>query len=402
MSSLARSVVRWWWAVIGAWLLAAFLLWSLAPPFDDVATFDNTAFLQEDAPAMVGGRLLEDGWPGDGFSDGIAFAFVRSDGELGDEDLDYARDVAAWLTSEDAPETVDVVTTHLEEPELTDVLVSEDGHAMFLLASLDVPAFTPPANATVEEFRVHLAGTDPPDGLEVHVTGGPAVAADQAAAIERSVARTHLITIALVALILLWVYRSPIAPLVPLITIGVAFVVSLSTVSLLARAGLDVSSLYETFSIVLVFGAGTDYCIFLLSRYHEELDLAEDRGYRAGTPLRRGTLVATVLVLGAVLGSSAATTIVGFSAQAVAEFGMFRTMGPAMALAIAITFLAALTLTPALMHVFGRWLFWPASGIRGSHPGDSLLIESKADRLGLDLAPAAATGDAGSSTGTTP
>ncbi|MBW3657497.1 MAG: MMPL family transporter [Actinobacteria bacterium] len=384
MSAIARAVVRWWWAVIGAWVLAAALLWWLAPPFDTVATFDNTAFLQEDAPAMVGGRLLEEGWPADGFSGGIAFALVRDDGELTEEDREHARGLVEWLRSDDAPDTVDVVTTHLDDPQLEDVFVSSDGQAMFLLASLDVPAFTPPANETVAAFRDHVSGADPPAGLEVHVTGGPAVAADQAEAIERSVNRTHLITIGLVALILLWVYRSPVAPIVPLVTIGVAFVVSLAAVSLLAEAGLDVSSLYETFSIVIVFGAGTDYCLFQLSRYHEELDLAERAGYRPGAPLRRGTLTATVVVLGAVLGSSAATTIAGFSAQAIAEFGMFRTMGPAMALAVAITLAAAVTLTPALMQLFGSMLFWPATSIAGSHGSDTLLIEEQRERLGLE------------------
>lgn len=393
MSAIVRAVVRWWWAVIAGWVLAAALLWWLAPPFDTVATFDNTAFLQEDAPAMVGGRLLEEGWPADGFAGGIAFALVRDDGELTEEDLEHARELVEWLRSEDAPATVDVVTTHFDDPQLADVFVSADGQAMFLLASLDVPAFTPPANETVTAFRDHVSGTDPPPGLELHVTGGPAVAADQAEAIERSVNRTHLITIGLVALILLWVYRSPIAPIVPLVTIGIAFIVSLAAVSLLAEAGLDVSSLYETFSIVIVFGAGTDYCLFQLSRYHEELDLAERAGYRPGAPLRRGTLTATVVVLGAVLGSSAATTIAGFSAQAIAEFGMFRTMGPAMALAVAITLAAALTLTPALMQLFGSKLFWPASSIRGSHGSDVLLIEEQRDRLrleGLERDPAAA------------
>lgn len=385
MSAFARLVVRWWWAVIGAWVLLAALLWWLAPPFAQVATFDNTAFLQPDEPSMTGGRLLEEGWPNDGFSRGVAVALVREDGELGDEDLAYAEELVAWLRSDDAPATVDVVTTHLDDPALEDVFVADDGQATFVLVALDVPAFTPPANESVEELRAHVDVSGPPAGLEVHVTGATAVAADQSAAIERSVNRTHLITIGLVALILLWVYRSPVAPIVPLVTIGVAFVVSLSAVSLLAQAGLDVSSLYETFSIVIVFGAGTDYCIFLLSRYHEELDLAERTGYRRGAPLRRGTLGATVLVLAAVLGSSAATTIAGFSAQAVAEFGMFRTMGPAMALAVAITLAAALTLTPALMHLFGGKLFWPATGLRGSHGADTLLIESEADRLGLDL-----------------
>lgn len=388
MSRLARVVVRWWWAVIALWVGLAATLFAVAPPFEQVATFDNTAFLPADAPSMVGGALLAEGWPDDDLSRTAAIALVREDGELTDADRAYAEELVAWLRSEDAPRHVGSVTTHLDQPQLASAFVSEDGQAMFLLAGLEVAAFTPPANETIAALREHVTETSPPDGLAAHVTGSTAVAADQAAAIDRSVNRTHLLTIVLVVLILLWVYRSPVAPLVPLVTIGVAFVVSLATVSLLAQAGLDVSSLYETFSIVIVFGAGTDYCIFLISRYHEELDLADARGYAPSRRLRSGTLAASVLVLGAVLASSAATTVAGFSAQAVAEFGMFRTMGPAMALAVAITLAAALTLTPALMRLFGRRLFWPSSGVRGSHGAEGLAIETHRARLDLhDLQP---------------
>lgn len=383
MTLLVRAVVRWWWAVIIVWLGLAAVLFSVAPPFDQVATFDNSAFLTEDADSMVGGRLLAEGWPDDDFSRTAALALVRDDAVLTDADLDHARDLRDWLGSDEAPVHVRSVTTHLDDPDLATVFLAEDRQAMFLLIGFDVPAFTPPANESVEAIRAHVAATSAPDGLDVHVTGSTAVAADQAAAIDRSVNRTHAITIALVVLILLWVYRSPVAPIVPLVTIGVAFVVSLATVSLLAQAGMEVSSLYETFSIVIVFGAGTDYCIFLISRYHEELDLAEGAGYTPTRRLRTGTLAASLLVLAAVLGSSAATTIAGFSAQAVAEFGMFRTMGPAMALAVAITLLAALTLTPALMRGFGQRLFWPSTGARGNHGSDGLLVETYRDRLDL-------------------
>lgn len=383
MSRLARVVVRWWWAVILAWVGLAAVLHALAPPFSQVATYDNTAFLAEDAPAMVGGQLLAEGWPDDDFSRTAAIALVRPDAPLTEADLEHVRGLLAWLRSPDAPRHVGDVTTHLDDPALASAFLADDGQAMFVLVGFEVPAFTPPANETVEQLRQHVEESSPPAGLEVHVTGSVAVAADQAAAIDRSVNRTHMITIVLVLLILLGVYRSPVTPLVPLITIGVAFVVALATVSLLARAGMEVSSLYETFSIVIIFGAGTDYCIFLISRYHEELDLAGRRGYATSRPLRQGTMMASLLVLSAVLASSAATTIAGFSAQAVAEFGMFRTMGPAMALAVAITLAAALTLTPALMRLFGRHLFWPSRRVRGAHGSDELLIERHGERLRL-------------------
>lgn len=383
MTRLFALVVRFWPAVIAVWLIGAWLLWAAAPPFAEVATFDDTSFLGDDAASMQGGMLLAEGWPQDDFSRNAAIVLARPDGELGDDDLDYGRDLVSWLSSGEAPDALGGVTTHLDEPRLRDVFVSQDDQAMFLLVGLEVQPFTPPANEAIAALRSHIEATSPPQGLEVAVTGSAAVAADESAAIDRSVNRTHVITLVLVTLILLAVYRSPVAPLVPLVTIGIAFLVSLSTVSLLAAGGMEVTSLFETFSIVIVFGAGTDYCLFLISRYHEEHDLARSRGFAGGSALRTGTLTATALVLAIVLGSSALTTIAGFSSMTVAQFGMYRTMGPAMAIAVAITLLAALTLTPALMRMFGRWLFWPhlAAPSHGTTGTERPLLESRRAQL---------------------
>jgi putative drug exporter of the RND superfamily len=378
LSTLARAIVRWWWAVIALWVGLAGTLFVIAPPFAEVATFDDTAFLPEGTPAIEGGQLLAEGWPDDDFGRTAAVALVRSDGELTRADARYARSLIDWIESDDSPAALGSVTTHYRDRVLADVFVSEDGQATYLLAGLEVPPFTPPANEAIATLREHIDTTAPPDGLQVHVTGSAAVAADESAAIESSVTSTHLITLLLVTAILVWVYRSPVTPLIPLVTIGVAFVTALSTVSLLAQAGMQVTSLFETFSIVIIFGAGTDYCLFLISRYHEELDQAGRAGYVRDGALRRTTLTASVWVLALVLGSSAMTTIVGFSAQSVAEFGMYRTMGPAMAIAVAITLIVAVTLTPALMRLFGPYLFWPDRGIRGEHGTDDLLIERQA------------------------
>ena len=107
-------------------------------------------------------------------------------------------------------------------------------------------------------------------------------------------ARTTVITLVLVVAILVWIYRSPVAPLVPLTTIGVAFAVSLGVISFLAQAGLKVSALVETFMVVIVLGAGTDYCLFIVSRYKEELaehgEAAPDPGRHHGDHRRRHRL----------------------------------------------------------------------------------------------------------------
>ena len=154
----------------------------------------------------------------------------------------------------------------------------------------------------------------------------------------------------LVLVILLLIYRAPLAALVPLVTIGSAFVVSRGMLGFLAAAGWQVSSLLDTFLVVMVFGVGTDYAIFLISRYREEVSGGGDWHDAARTTVKR---------IGAVITASAATVIVGMASMAFGDFKMIASTGPAIAVAIFVTLVAGLTLAPALLSIFGHYLFWP-------------------------------------------
>ena len=149
--------------------------------------------------------------------------------------------------------------------------------------------------------------------------------------------------------LLFFIYRAPLAILIPLITISLAFLVSRGILGYLAQFGWQVSSLLDSYMVVLVFGAGTDYSLFFISRFREEL--AKHSAYEAA--------VRSVQRIGTVIAASAITTMVGLSALGMARFGLVQTMGPGLALSVGITLLAGLTLTPALLSIFGRYLFWP-------------------------------------------
>jgi RND superfamily putative drug exporter len=335
--------------IILAWVGIAVVIHSVVPPLKKVVTSDVTAFLTDDSQSVRGARLLAKEFPQDDFSNAAAIVFAGR-GRLADSDRAYLDSVEAWLNSPEAPDVVVGAQSPRSHPELKEVLNSSDGTIQIVLVRFSTPPFQPPTNAAVHEIRAHIRATKPPD-LLVSVTGNAGVAADQADAIDNSIKRTTAITLVLVLLILLYVYRSPVTPLVPLITIGIAFTVASGIIALLAQAGLKVSSLVESFMVVIVFGAGTDYCLFIVSRFREEVAHAHEY---------RRTLTRTVAIVGAVIASSASTVIVGFSAQGIARFGMFRTTGPSMAIAVVVTLAAGLTLTPALMRAFGRSLFWPA------------------------------------------
>ena len=366
---LGEAATKRFVVVIVAWVAAAGALALFAPKIADVVTYDTGAFLTKDAPSLKAVGVLAEAFPNDDLGESAAVVLAH-EGGLRAGDWDYVASLESWLGSGDAPGVVRGTSSAKSRPDLAPILTSSDAETTILLVQFSTPPFEPPTNRAVGAVRAYIAETRPRD-LPVFVSGNAGVAADQSDGIDRSVARTTVITLVLVILILLWVYRSPVTPLVPLVTIGLALFVSQGLVALLAQAGMKVSSLVETFMVVIVFGAGTDYCLFVISRFRE--DVARSHEYRR-------TLVTTLAVVGAVIASSASTVVVGFTSQGVAKFGMFRTTGPAMAIAVLVTLAAGLTLTPALMRAFGRTLFWPA------HP-ERLAASGAIPELRVDVEP---------------
>jgi RND superfamily putative drug exporter len=158
-------------------------------------------------------------------------------------------------------------------------------------------------------------------------------------------------TIALVVIVLLAVYRAPLLALVPLVTIVVSVGVALKLLAIMTLVpGVHLVSISKVFAIVILYGAGTDYCLFLVSRYREELQL----GHSISAAIARA-----VDGVGWALTASAGTVMVGLGMMAFAEFAKVRYAGPAIALSLGVALLASITLTPALLSILGKRVFWP-------------------------------------------
>ncbi|HKY75467.1 MAG TPA: MMPL family transporter [Acidimicrobiia bacterium] len=346
---LAARVDRHAGLVVAAWLVATVVVTATAPSLTSAGTADQTAFVPASAPSGQADALLRREFPDDPTRDPAVIVLARRSG-LTAADRAYIASLSEFLASPAAAVHVKAVQTAATAPELAPVLRSADGAAELVIVSLRATIFTESGNRAVAFLRQHVAGTAPA-GLDGHVTGLAALATDQADAILNSFHRTAVATVVLVLVILLLVYRSALAPLISLLSIGCAFLLARGVAGYLAEAGVKVASLVETFMVVMAFGAGTDYCLFVISR------VRENRGDPGG--LRAGVQKATAAV-GPVIAASAATVTIGFFAFLAAELGLFRSFGPALGLAIAVTLAAGLTLTPALLRLAGPAAFWPS------------------------------------------
>lgn len=345
---LGRFTARYARWVIVAWLAAAVLLVLFAPSLEKVGVQNETAFLPASAPSQQANHVLQHLYPGDATLNSGIVVFSRAARPLTAADDAW---IARWVTGLKTPgmrAQITSVQSDVTDPLLASELRARDGRADLVVVGFASSPFSTANNATVALLRHQLAGA--PAGLAHHLTGVAGLAADQATSLVSSFERAALITVVLVLAILFLVYRSALAPLVPLVTIGAAYLVARGLIGIMAAHGFKVASLVDTFLIVMVFGAGTDYCLFIVSRYREDLQAGE-----APAPALRRSM----RVVGVVVAASGATVIVGFMSMLTARFGLYRTMGPAIGIAIAVTVAAALTLTPALLEVAGSRLFWP-------------------------------------------
>ena len=166
----------------------------------------------------------------------------------------------------------------------------------------------------------------------------------------------------MVIVLLLLTYRSPVLWLLPIMSAGVALTVAEAVIYLLTQhANLTVNGQSDGILVVLVIGASTDYALLLVARYREELRRHADRHQAMAVALRRA---------GPAIIASGLTVVVGMLCLMAAESNDISGLGPVAAIGIGVGLIAMITLLPALLVVFGRWMFWPVRPGYGSARAD--------------------------------
>lgn len=227
-------------------------------------------------------------------------------------------------------------------------LPAKDGQALETVVPFDLGTDGWQKATTVVDQMRAIAADGP--GLSVHITGPLGSAADSASAFEGIDSTLLYATVAVVVIILLLTYRSPILWLLPVMSAGIALTIAQAVIYLMAKQGLTVNAQSAGILTVLVFGAGTDYALLLIARYREELRRHEDRHEAIAIALHRA---------GPALIASAATVTVSMLCLLAAESNPTRGLGPVAATGIVIGLFVMISLLPALLVICGRWLFWP-------------------------------------------
>jgi RND superfamily putative drug exporter len=331
------------WVVLGVWLVLLLGLGSLAGKLNGAENNQASSWLPGSAESTQVVNLT-----GQFHSTNQAPAVIvyERTGGLTPQDVAKATaDTAKFAT-----------VTNVVPHSVIGPVPSKDGKALLTQAQIDMGtkdgwnALGP----AVDSFRSTASSGDP--GLNVHITGPAGIGADQSAAFKGIDGTLLYSTIAVVVILLLITYRSPILWLLPLMSSGLALAVAEGLIYLLAKQGLTVNAQSAGILLVLVMGAGTDYALLLIARYREELRRHEDRHEAMGVALHRA---------GPAILASAATVAIGMLCLTAAEMNSTSGLGPVSAIGVLVALLAMVTLLPALLTIFGRWIFWPVRPVAG-------------------------------------
>jgi putative drug exporter of the RND superfamily len=341
-----RRLITWstrdWhpWLVVAVWVLIAGAL-AMGPKLQSVTSNDASRSLPASIESKRADALLQASFPQ---SKGTPIIVVySSDAPLTSADKAAITQGEAWLKSGAEP----ITSTRVE--------YSPDGKGALVFATLTGNPGEGSFRDSVKAIRAHFG--DQVGAMQVRVTGPGGLITDVYEIFLNADIKLLVGTVLLVLVLLLLIYRSPILPFVPLVTVGFGYFVAGGILAAAAKAmGTTLSGQATSLMVILLFGAGTDYGLLLISRYREELRREADH---------RVALAAALGETWEAIAASGLTVTLAVLTLLFATYGEYRNFAPVLGLGVFVTLIAGLTLMPALLALLGRRAFWPRVPRRG-------------------------------------
>ncbi|MGN8769016.1 MMPL family transporter [Paenibacillus barengoltzii] len=337
---------RWW--ILLLWIALAAALMLTAPSMADLVRENGEITVPDGYSSSEASAILAEAAKLKGGAAETQIALVFHD-EQGIDEADQKEIEQGISALHDKMEEIGIasITDPYSTPEAKDKLISKDGKT--ILTSLSVLDEQRPLKDIEQDIHQTL------DSLKVehYLTGQKQINEDMIVSSEQGLKKSEYFTVIFILLILFVVFRSVVAPFIPLLTVGLSYLVSQSIVAFLVdTVNFPISTYTQIFMVAVMFGIGTDYCILLISRYKEELQHTDDQWE---------AIVQTYRKAGKTVLFSGLAVLVGFTTIGLSQFMLYRS-AVAVAVGIAVMLIALVTVVPFFMAVLGTKLFWPVRG----------------------------------------
>ncbi|EKN69940.1 MMPL domain-containing protein [Neobacillus bataviensis LMG 21833] len=342
-----KAIIKGKWFVLLAWMVVAVGLFLVAPNMADLVKEKGDIKVPEGYSSALAGKIMDEVQEQKNVGDTATVALVfHNDKKLTKAEISEAERAIRELEAAKKKLGITEILTHFNEPNLKDQLVSDDGKTIMVSIK-----HTWNKKLTDKELRELFYKTTDDVKVEHYYTGSWLISESLMTSSQEGLKKTEGITVVFILGVLLLVFRSVVAPFIPLITVGFTYLTSQSIVAFLVdKVDFPISSYTQIFLVAVLFGIGTDYCILLLSRFKEEL--AEQESIT-------DAIVATYKNAGRTVFFSGLAVMIGFAAIGFSQFQLYQSAA-AVAVGVAILLIALFTIVPFFMAVLGLKIYWPS------------------------------------------
>lgn len=350
-------IIKQKWFVIIGWIVVAAGLFMAAPNMAELVREKGQITVPDEYSSTLAGKIMDDIRKQEGGGDETQVALVfHNEKKLTQDEIKEAEKAIRELEKKSEEIGITDILTHFNEESLEEQLVSEDGKS--ILASVTVSW----NEREPSEVSKLLYETIDDVDVDYYYTSQWLINEDLMNSSEEGLKKTEGITFVFILVVLLLVFRSVIAPVIPLLTVGFSYLVSQSIVAMLVdKLDFPISNYTQIFLVAVLFGIGTDYCILLLSRFKEEL--AHNESVAAA-------IIATYKNAGRTVFFSGVAVMIGFAAIGFSQFILYQSAA-AVAIGVAMLLVGLFTIVPFFMAVLGQKIFWPSK--RSAEHGESKL-----------------------------
>jgi len=344
------------WITLAVWIAAAIILTLTLPAVGDKVQ-NNASSLPEDAASVIADEMVQNYFPS--ASGSPALLVWHNKAGLTDQDFTYIRSLAQHLEGSPLPAQEGVIPYHNMPMEVLQALTSEDGTTLVQPILFEGQTQTAQLKENLKQIKQYINDNANSDlftselqsDLSARFTGPVGITVDATDLFLGADFVLLIATVLLVLILLLVIYRSPILAIIPLIGVGFAYLITSPLLGFIADQGwITIDSQAVSIMTVLLFGAGTDYCLFLITRYRDKL--LEESSPRAAISKAYFSAAGAIAMSGF-------TVVLALLALLFAQFGPFHRFAIPFSLSILIMGIASLTLVPALLAILGRASFYP-------------------------------------------
>ncbi|MFJ5771780.1 MMPL family transporter [Psychrobacillus sp. NPDC093180] len=342
-----KSIIKGRWAIFAIWLIATILLTVIQPDINAILRQQGQEGTSSESPSVIAGDILDKMNTTEGTDNLIVF---YDKNKISDEDMTQIGESVESIRDSSAELGVNEMIDPFSMPDAKSALVSEDGTTLMVSYKLDKKDRE--IDDIKEQFESKLEGLP----VDYYLSGEDFINNDYLKASQAGVEKSAALTVIFILVVLIIAFRSVVTPFISLIAVAFSYLVSMGIAAqLIDKAGFPITSLTQMLLVLILFGIGTDYNILLFNRFKEELahgNSVDD------------SIINTYKTAGKTIAYSILTVFIAFLALVFSESPIYKS-GVVVVIGVTILLLQILTLTPFIMKVLGKKIFWPSKNAGG-------------------------------------